>query len=379
MSLLRDHSSSSIIYKAEEMNGSTILRLEDLPIEILIEIFQYFWAHELYCSFSHLNIRLNSILKSLPNLILIVASHWDRPFSFFHSVHTIQIHFNNLTPSYLSQYDFSHCTGIRSFLICSMMSSNSYLEPIEHIDRFICPDLCSQLGSLWLPYCSQKLADWIFSGAFPRLKICHFSDAMNSTLVLPSSTNHSMPVLHHLTIQRQTGDDFEKILLLCPNLKYFDYYCNSTLPPFIHCNSPYLSLKRLRLSEIESFVFHNGQFDSLLSFFPSLTYLALAVYQCRLHNEAIDFARIAQNLRHRVPCLKLLELRIHTTIRNRSSFFRHSFMQISQMHPLFICFGRSNSSLHIASFDFTSTHHYHRSFIRSTYNESSSTMNQQVQ
>lgn len=39
-----------------------ISQLEDFPIELLLSIFDYFWAHELYSSFANLNQRLDRIL-----------------------------------------------------------------------------------------------------------------------------------------------------------------------------------------------------------------------------------------------------------------------------------------------------------------------------
>ncbi len=181
-------------------------------------------------------------------------------------------------------------------------------------------------------------------------------------------TNNRVATLRQLTIKDRDGDEFEKILLLCPNLNYLDFSCNSVLPSFDDLNSPYLSLKRLRLFRISSFLFHaNDYFDILLSFFPNLIHFDLTVDQCQVLNETLDFHRIAQYLHHRVSHLKLFKLRIYMTSRNRSSFSGHTFKQIAQMHPLFKCFGRTGSFLIIASFDFTSTYHYDRMFVRPSF------------
>jgi len=206
---------------------------------------------------------------------------------------------------------------------------------------------------------------WIFTGAFPHLKVCHLYDDTYSKIVLSSLTNNRSQALRQLTINDRDGDEFEMILSLCPNLSYLDFSCDSVLPPFNHLNSPYSSLKHLRLFRLKQFLFHhNDQFDSLLSFFPNLIYFDLTVDQCPASNETLDFDRIAQYLRHRVPHLRELKLRIYVTSRSRSSFSRHTFKRISQMHPLFKCFGRSGSLVHIASFDFTEKYYYDRHFVR---------------
>jgi hypothetical protein len=344
------------------MNDSIVFQLEDLPNEILIEISQYFSIRELYSSFSYLNTHLDSIVKALPNLILIIKSHQDPVLSFFHSFDIVKIDFDHSKLSSLSQLNFSKFIGIRSFSICPSISVHDYIEPIDQLERFIRPDLCPQLQSLQIPYCSQTLASWIFNGTFRHLKICQLYDDIYSDVILSSLLNNRLHALRELTIKERDGDEFEQILLLCPNLTYLHFSCNSVLPPFIEFQSPYSSLKRLRLLRIVSFLFH--QFDDLLSLFPNLIDFDLTVDQCRVNDELINFNQMAQYLCHRVPHLRVLKLRIYMTNRTRSSFSRRTFKRISQMHPLFKCIGRTGRLVNIASFDFTSTYYYDHWFVR---------------
>lgn len=51
-------------------------QFEDLSVELIVEILEYFTANEIYFSFSRLNIRFDSILKSLCNLLLIIKKKW---------------------------------------------------------------------------------------------------------------------------------------------------------------------------------------------------------------------------------------------------------------------------------------------------------------
>jgi hypothetical protein len=342
-----------IILLGDEMDEASALQLEDLPVEILVKICRYLSARELYSSFSRLNIRLDSILKSLCTLFLITVPHWDPVLSFFDSYHGVQIYFNDLCPSTLSQFNFTYFIGVRSFSIFHSSYSDRFIEPIEQLERFICPDLCPYLQSLQIPYCSQKLADWIFTDAFPHLKRCHLYDVPYQNIVLPSSSNNKLPAFRQLTIRQLNGDVLENILLLCSSLRYLDFFCNSKLSPFIHVNAPYTSLKRLRLSRLKCFLFHDGQFDSLLSLFPNLTLFDLTVEQHHLYIETIDFVKIGQCLRYRLPRLSSLELRIYVTLRNHSSLWRYNSEEICQLHPLFKYFNKSDDLLHIASLDFS--------------------------
>jgi hypothetical protein len=350
------------------MDYMNVFQLEDLPVEILVEIFQYLTTHELYFSFSHLNIRINLILKSLPNLNLITTYHADPVLSFFNSFKAIQLKFNRFNSSLLSEFNFSNFVNIHSFMICSETHSDDYIKPIEQINIFICPDLCPQLQSLWLPYCSQSLTECIFAGAFPYLKICHLYDTTYRKIILLSPTINILPSLCQLTIGDIMGYEFEKILIRCPNLRYLDFTCYGVLPRFCYLNSSYSSLKHLRLSRIESFSFHNGQFDSLLSFFPNLIHFDLTVYRCPSYDETIDFEKVAHCLHHHLPRLRRLEFYIYLTNNNHCLYFPYSLEQISQLHPLFICLAKDRSLLHIASYDFTSIHYYNRRYLRPASN-----------
>jgi hypothetical protein len=347
------------------MNDSTVFQLEDLPMEIFVEIYQYLSVHDLYFSFSHLNSRLNSIFKSLPNLNLIATSHLDPVLSFFKSFSTVQLHFDCSRSSILSQFNLSNFIGIQSFTIDLTVDSLDYIQPVEQLEEFLHPDLSPHLRFLRIPYCSKRLIRWIFTGAFPQLKACHLYHDRYSRIILSSLTNHRLPYLRQLTIHNCDGDDLETVLLMCPNLNYLEFSLDSVLPPFDHLNSPYLSLKRLRLFRIRSFLFHhNDQFDSLLSYFPNLIHFDLIADQCSVQDERLDLDKVAQYFNHRVPHLKVLNLRVYVTNRNRSSLVRHTFTQISQLHSLFKCLGRTGGFVHIASFDFTKTCFYDHKFVR---------------
>ena len=50
---------------------SNLLQLEQLPNEILIEIFRYFDARDLFLSFYDLNARFNALIKSFNHLNLV--------------------------------------------------------------------------------------------------------------------------------------------------------------------------------------------------------------------------------------------------------------------------------------------------------------------
>ena len=213
-----------------------VTRLEDLPVEILIEIFDYFAADEIYLSFSQLNDLLNSTIKFMCNVILISKKHVDPSnLSFFHSLKAIHIDFdysrggNTYVPFFIKG---SH----RLFQIYPLFDWNWCSDPLNGIENIIRPDICSQLQSLLLPVTSSILVQSIFHGEFPRLERCHLGICKPIGLLL--STTIQVRNLRQLTIRQQKGCDLEKILSICPFLIYFDFSCiDDVLSPFIFTKS----------------------------------------------------------------------------------------------------------------------------------------------
>ncbi|CAF5195107.1 unnamed protein product, partial [Rotaria magnacalcarata] len=149
-----------------DIHCSTVTRIEDLYIEILIEIFDYSTAAEIYLSFSEVNSRLNGIIKSLPYLTLMTNDHLETIISFFHSF--TAIHFD---VRHLRGYHFQQPYVIKggNCLLQTYLSLDSdwYPRPINDLENIICPDICFRLRSLILPASSSNLVQFIFSGHFP--------------------------------------------------------------------------------------------------------------------------------------------------------------------------------------------------------------------
>jgi len=166
------------------MDYSIITRLEDLPVEVLMEIFFYFTAGEIYFLFSQLNNRLNLILKSLPNLGLVIRKHLDPSvLSFFYSFNKILIKFSGShTLGYNCQFH-SINGGNRLFEIYPILDTEWFPRYFNKIDNIIRPDICSRLQSLILPATSPELTQLIFRGEFLRLRFCHLGQC--KPIILP--------------------------------------------------------------------------------------------------------------------------------------------------------------------------------------------------
>ena len=345
------------------MNHPKMTRLEDLPTEILIEIFEYFSGNELYLSFAQLNSRLNSILKFLPNLFLVSTRHIDpHVLSFFYAFKAILTNYDYILRIYHFYEPYYIKGGNRLFQIYPSLDIHWYPHPQNGIENIVRPNICSQLQSLFLAVTPPGLVQSIFNGEFPRLEICHLGQC--KPLVLPLSTTIERQSLRQLTIREQYGCALETILSLCPSLIYLDFSCNDVISPFILTTVSFSSTKYLRLGRLERFLFHNGQFDFLLSLFPNLHQFHLTVNQCHQHNEIIQFEKIAECLRHRLPLLKILDLRIYTTHDMRYPLGMIEPRVLSQMHSLFKYIEECKSLLMITSYGFVPNYCYIRRYAR---------------
>src|SRR5262249_39821521 len=149
-----------------EMDYSIITRLDDLPVEIFMEIFDYLTTSEIYFSFSQLNNRLNSIFKSLPHLMLSPENYLDRfVLSFLNSFKAIRS---------ISRHSYPLCSckshsingGNRLFEIYPLWDPLWHPDLSNDLEKIIRPDICLQLRTLVLPATSSKLAQLIFNGEF---------------------------------------------------------------------------------------------------------------------------------------------------------------------------------------------------------------------
>ena len=112
------------------------------------------------------------------------------------------------------------------------------------------------------------------------------------------------------------------------------------------------SMKALRLGRIDKFLFHNGQFEQILSVFPNLIQFHLTVDQCQTSNETIDFAKLATYFHQQLKQLKILNFQIYMWY----PVYKQEFKVYAELHPVFRCFYRSQSLLLITSYEFRSNY-----------------------
>jgi hypothetical protein len=337
-------------------------RLEDLPVEILFEIFKYFKADELYSLITDLNLRMNIILKNQPNLKISTKNHLEPALSFFNSFTSLTINFNYQMKSDLYQFQHLNLLNIRSLRIIGVCIEWWTMISFDELNAFINPNRCPLVKYLHLPGCTTELVEFIFTGAFRYLKICSIKNY--NEFIFSTSTTTSVESLRQLRIRAKNENVFEKILSTCSKLNSFGFDCYK-FPSIALPNVCYPLMKYLKIARPHGVFFHTGEFDNFLSHFPNLLQLDLTVDQDYEQDEMIDFAKLADCFRHRIPHLNKLSLTIYFSRKYGYHLsYRNQFRSIAQMHELFRCIMRCQWLIYINSFDCKRTYAGLQHYIR---------------
>ncbi|CAF1239174.1 unnamed protein product [Adineta steineri] len=341
------------------MDEINVYRLEDLPVEILFEIFTYLKPEELYSSMAHLNIRMNMILKKQPNLKISI--YCLKPaLSFFDLFTSLTIKLYDRSELHLYQFQYLNLINLRSLNINILRLQWWTVVSEDELNAFINPDRCPLLRYLRLSGCTTKLTEFIFTGAFPYLKKCIIKNCQE---FFSTSLKASAKTLHYLHMNSENGNDFHRMLSMCPKLKHLHFHSDE-VPSTLLRNVRYRFLKCLEIERPDNFLFHDGQFDIFLSYFPNLINFDLTVAHSRNHDEIVNFAQVADCLRRRIPRLKKLKLNIYLRRNYPFQLFYGQLPLIAQMHELFRSVNKCQSLIYIRSFDFNPSYIDYWHYIR---------------
>jgi len=192
---------------------NSLIRLEDLPNELLIDIFKYIDARRLYQSFYKLNCRFDILLDSLTQLCLVIwplkdDDNYDDLFA--SRVDTLVVHFDVIFT--LSRYiNVRHLVLFHSKheQISQIMIEGSHLETISLISP-----RCF--------YTTFGFHEMIFSNKFPYLKSCYLTTVYSPSFELRQLSWGQSPALRSLRISSHDSLIHVAILNACPNLYFLD-------------------------------------------------------------------------------------------------------------------------------------------------------------
>jgi len=236
-------------------------QLEFLPNEILVDIFQYFDARDLFQAFYNLNSRLNVLIQSINNLYctLLTSNPDDDIFSPY--IHTlilyprVNINLNDFTnlhrfklivPAYeqLKQLKYGHFPYLEYLSIGYQNNHFSHHMP--------------------------SLYEAIFSNAFPNLKSCDLFEPRIIPEILCAKQSLSLRILKVEAIRLSS---YEIILSTCPNLYFIQFTAVDSSAKKCQLK-PHENLKQMIIKYIDFLdMLNDGSIGLYFSYVPNLEYL----------------------------------------------------------------------------------------------------------
>ena len=275
------------------------LRLEHLPNELFLEIFQYIDARMLYQSFSRLNNRLTILLASLTQLWLVLrplqADTDDHLFAT--RVHTLVVH-NDVSYS-LARYVnirrviLSNCKGDQ---ISQLMLGSFHLESIALISP-----RCF--------YSTFLIHEMIFSNQFPRLKSCYLTSVYSPSFEVRQLSWNACPSLRTLRISSRDSLIHVAILNACPNL----IFLHLSIDQFESTSSaikPHRNLKELNfIVNYQSWPVDEMIFETFFSSIPCLE--RLTIERTSVPTELIHFDCLGKMITEELLLLRSFRFLLH--------------------------------------------------------------------
>lgn len=188
---------------------SSISQFENLPNELIFELFVYFDVEDLFRSFWNLNERLNKILKSLKNLSMIID---DKTSSAVLQIFAEQI--QSLIVKKSIRFDFRRFVNVENFQMTRMTNSD-----LEQIRSDVFPHLVDlRLSNSFhcsLPNC---LLNEIFNNGFSSLRRVR----LGRVDLFCSTSNFSSDSIEELEVILIDPNSIPQILQTCRNLRSFN-------------------------------------------------------------------------------------------------------------------------------------------------------------
>ena len=253
-----------------------LTRFEDLPNELLVDIFSYFDVPNLYSTFWSLNRRLNNVLASLRNLSLrIDETQSDCIETFAEQVSRLKISDTSMP------IDLSKFFNLRSL---ELERASKYLL------KQICSDLIPSLNFLSIStpfYISlpSKLIDEIFSERFSSLHDVHLGRVDR----FQTFSNYRSTSLRRLSLTCIDPNLICQILFICPALVSFHVRFSGQNQ---HILSPMLSYSKHPLKEfyLED-PYHKLNFQTLKTLFLYIINVERFVLQCACEVSFLEFVQ----------------------------------------------------------------------------------------
>lgn len=235
------------------MSKHHVSTLEILPNELILEIYKYLTARELYDVFYKFNRRLRKIIDSVTNLDLSIINEEIR--------FPIRQTFSRVTRLNLDRVKDINLNCFPN--IRSLTWINPSGIQLQHICSFRYISLLRQLRVYNTPHTSltARFHQFVFSNGFSQLRICNLN-YVDISLVWTDCF-----CLRAISIRNVDNPHiFERILNACPNLARLDFNIPSLIAIHISSAFQHINLKKLHLIGFLS----SESIDHMLAMTPAL-------------------------------------------------------------------------------------------------------------
>lgn len=210
---------------------------EDLPNELLADIFKNLDARDLFKAFSNLNARLNQLMQSFEYLQL--TFHLQTSNAVKTNDELFPYHVHTLTVDPWINFNLHRFDRVRRLTLNS---------PLPHLLEQLKPELLPSLEHLSVTYLFNMyeivlLHDKIFSNRFPHLISCELLEKETLMTIQHWQTS---PAIRILKIHLIDVHIFQVIISACPNLCSLSFEMNTLDVPNlqqVHLNLKYLTVE----------------------------------------------------------------------------------------------------------------------------------------
>ncbi|CAF1581601.1 unnamed protein product [Adineta ricciae] len=303
-------------------------RLEDLPNELFLQLFStYFDGAQLYKIFYGLNIRLNSILRSLEHIHVRLENSDDDPC------------LNLFTSKIISLFINAKHKSIRFIPLLTNIQAITLVNPtvVQIINLLQIGRNLHHVSIQWSnPYKPDLMSirsfyELIFSAnASQSLRSCRFYLPESHSLYL-EPRHCTLPLLRTIYVQvNYPLGDFRRIIRLCPNLTRFEmeiidngYSNEETIIICSHLD--HIHLRRFYIHNLLSL----DILDIYIEYLPNLEYLYISM---KLPSHPVDVFKHISSLIHRFTHLKQFQFRLSTDFWNLD---HQQLEMLKQLNPFF--------------------------------------------
>ena len=278
------------------MHGDQPPRLESLPNELLLGLFQYFPSRDLFRAFHHLNARFNALLYSFPYLSLTLSTPVPDDSILVPFVRTLLV--ERAVDCALTR--FADIRRLTLHYPTGRLLEQLTAEILPHLEHLSLNYMDVSLHSR-IPTICQR----VFANGFPRLKSCRLFQW--STI---AETN-GWTQLASLAVLRTGKIDlfvYKCVLLACPNLSVFQFSTVTSKQTPLDLRS-HANLRRM-IVKTTAFIepWHVDDLRSCLSYVPNLEYLSIHRTDRSL---TIERDWLASSIDSHLPCLRRFHFHLH--------------------------------------------------------------------